>query len=407
MRYLLLVIIGLVLSISILKSQDEWGYTLYGYVKTDVMLDTRQTVTAREGHLLLYPDKKLEANGVDANEGINFNILSIQSRFGAKIKAPDFLGAKSSGIMEAEFFGSSNAVTGGVRLRVGVVKLDWGSHEFMAGQNWTPLFIEEAFAKTISFNTGVPFVAFGRSPQVRYTYKPGKFKLHLSALSERDFQSTGPAGETSSYLRNAGLPMLNLGANYDDGTIFLAANASYKEVRPRLITDGGTIPTKVIDENKAKGFVTNILARYTATDFFVTASALYGQNTHNLLMIGGYAVKSVSADNGMWEYTPINTGSGWIDMQYGKDLTVGFFGGYTKNLGAEDEITGSYYSRGRDIDYVYRASPRISYRTGKTQLAAEFEYTTAAYGTNDKMGKVINSQEVANLRVLLAAIIYF
>ncbi len=200
MRYYLLLFFGFLLSISILKSQDDWGYTLYGYVKTDVMLDTRQTVSAREGHLLLYPANKLETNGVDANEGINFNILSIQSRFGAKIKAPDFLGAKSSGIMEAEFFGSSNAVTGGVRLRVGVVKLDWGSHEFMAGQNWTPLFIEEAFAKTISFNTGVPFVA---SEEVR------KSDLHTNPVNSsfiyqhypNGFSKHRTAGETSYYAK--------------------------------------------------------------------------------------------------------------------------------------------------------------------------------------------------------------
>jgi hypothetical protein len=402
MKFLLSLYIYLIIVPFTTISQEDWSYKIYGFVKTDVMMDTRQTVAAREGHVLLYPANRLEANGEDANEGINFNILSIQSRFGFKVKAPDILGAKSSGLMEGEFFGSSNTDVGSVRLRHAIVKLDWGEHEVMAGHFWNPLFIEDAYAGTISFNTGIPFVAFSRAPLVKYSYKPGKFKIHFSAVSERDFTSTGPIGESSSYLRNSGIPIVNLGINYNNGTVFLAANTSYKEIKPRLITEKG-----FKENNTTGGIISNALIRFTSDDFYITASALYGQNTHDLLMIGGYAVSSVSTDDGIWEYTPINIGSVWIDTQIGKELSFGLFGGYSKNLGADKEIKGNYFSRGKDIDYIYRLSPRISYKIGMTQLAAEFEYTVAAYGKTDTFGKVYDSNEIDNLRVLLAAFIYF
>jgi hypothetical protein len=383
-------------------AQQDWGYTPYGYVKTDVMMDSRQVVTARDGQVLLFPANRLEANGEDANEGSVFNILAIQSRFGFKIKAPDFLGAKATGLMEGEFFGSTNADIGSLRLRHAFVNLDWGSHELRTGHDWHPMFLPEAFAKTVSFNTGVPFVPFGRYPQITYTYKTGDFKALISALAEMEFASNGPVGQSTNYFRNSGKPMFNLGLKFDDATILIASNLSFMELKPRLFTEKG-----FKDDNVMQAFMANFLTRYTSGDFFITASAIYGQNAFDHLMIGGYAVKSVDDITGAWEYTPINTGSVWLDTQYGKELSVGIFGGYSKNYGADDEIAGNYYSRGQDIDYLYRLSPRIAYKVGKAQIAAELEYTAAAYGQNDSKGNVLNSKEVANLRILLAAYIYF
>jgi len=62
-------------------SKSGFGITLSGFVKTDIMFDTRQTVSAREGHFLLYPSPELlDLNQKDINDKPNFNILSIQSR---------------------------------------------------------------------------------------------------------------------------------------------------------------------------------------------------------------------------------------------------------------------------------------------------------------------------------------
>ena len=44
---------------------------------------------------------------------------------------------------------------------------------------------------------------------------------------------------------------------------------------------------------------------------------------------------------------------------------------------------------------------------GKTRLAAEFEYTAADYGTANNQGEVENTYNVSNLRLLLAAYLFF
>lgn len=108
MKKALLTILLFIMAIAPVIAQsdggDSFGIKVKGFVKTDFMLDTRQTVTAREGHFLLYPAAEaLDVNGEDINEGTNLNMLSIQSRITGTITGPEFLGAKSSGVLEGAF----------------------------------------------------------------------------------------------------------------------------------------------------------------------------------------------------------------------------------------------------------------------------------------------------------------
>ncbi len=105
-KLLLLFIILLFSIISIAQEQPKFGITFNGFVKTDVIWDSRQTVNIREGHFLLYPaNELLDKNGDDINATANFNILSIQTRLRGNITGPDAFGAKTSGAIEGEFFG--------------------------------------------------------------------------------------------------------------------------------------------------------------------------------------------------------------------------------------------------------------------------------------------------------------
>ncbi|PLX22847.1 MAG: hypothetical protein C0600_16165, partial [Ignavibacteria bacterium] len=68
------------------QEKDEFGISFSGFVKTDIIFDSRQTVTARDGHFLLYPENEvLDANDEDINAAPNFNMLSIQTRLHGKI----------------------------------------------------------------------------------------------------------------------------------------------------------------------------------------------------------------------------------------------------------------------------------------------------------------------------------
>jgi hypothetical protein len=144
--------------------------------------------------------------------------------------------------------------------------------------------------------------------------------------------------------------------------------------------------------------------------------AIYAQNAHDITGIGGYAVKFDSYDTltGKQEYTNFTTGTLWTELLYSTEkLQAGIFAGYTKNFGTTDQMTtepANVFARGSNIEYVYRVSPRIAFKQGKTTIAFEVEYTTAAYGKPadiDDMGKFIASEEVSNIRGLLAFIYNF
>jgi len=90
-----------------------------------------------------------------------------------------------------------------------------------------------------------------------------------------------------------------------------------------------------------------------------------------------------------------------------KKKQVGLFAGYTKNLGSQDNIYGKYYVRGKNIDYIYRTAPRISFISNKLSLSAEIELTAAAYGRTQINGTVIKTQEPKNYRFLFAAVYNF
>jgi hypothetical protein len=77
----------------------------------------------------------LDANKVDINAQPNFHILSFQTRVRADISGPDAFGAKISGVIEAEFFGTSEADINGLRLRHAFTKLDWKKSSLLIGTN--------------------------------------------------------------------------------------------------------------------------------------------------------------------------------------------------------------------------------------------------------------------------------
>jgi hypothetical protein len=387
----------------------------------------------REGQFLLYPDEiKHDADGKDINAKPNFNMLSIQTRLAGTITGPDALGARTSGYIEGEFFGNINTGINSFRLRHAYVKLTWTHTELMIGQYWHPMFVANCAPETVSFNTGAPFVVFSRNPQVRLSQHIGKFALQLSALSQLDFTTTGPDGTSPKYLRNSVLPELNFQVqfgikNEKKGTEFLAgAGINYIVLTPRLSTDvilkaakDTVINSVVVHQNaitstyKSTSTTTGLsyfaFAKLKLSAVTMKAGFVLGQNTYGYTMLGGYVVKDIpDPKTGNEAYAAISTLAAWGEfMTNGKRWQTGIFGGFSKNLGAGEVVTGPYYSRGTNIDYLYRISPRLLLNVGKFRLAAELEYTVAAYGKTNEKGYVYNVTEVGNLRPLLGVYYFF
>lgn len=407
------------LIVTLVKAQNsDYGIKFSGFVKTDIIFDSRQTVNIREGHFLLYPEKvKLDANDIDINAKPNFNILAIQTRLAGNINGPDALNAKTSAYLEGEFFGHSDADINGFRLRHAWIKLNWGKKELLIGQYWHPMFITESFPEVLSFNTGAPFHAFARNPQIRYLQKFGDLQLIATIFTQRDFASYGG----SSSLRNSGLPEFNFKIqnhhkNSENSSEWLTgASVNYQVLLPRLISPAGYQARQ-----KVLAFAYNAYFKLKLPVLTFKIEGTYGQNLYDLTMIGGYAYKMTTdtsiLSKKLFEYTTLDVLSFWSElMTNGKIWQYGIFGGYCKNLGSMNNIyqwqnSSSYFARGADIDYLYRVSPRIVYNSGKLRLAGEVEYTVAAYGeltNNNSRGQVTNAEPVANIRVLLNAFYFF
>ncbi|MBK7500159.1 MAG: hypothetical protein IPI19_14005 [Ignavibacteriales bacterium] len=374
-----------------------------GFVKSDFFFDSRQVATFREGHFLLYPlNELLDVNGEDINAKASFNALSIQSRVTAKLFGPEVLGAKSGGLIEGEFFGTSDADVNGFRLRHAYVTLNWENTGLLFGQTWHPMFVTDVFPQVVSFNTGSPFQPFSRNPQIRLTQSFDKFNLIAALLTQRDVTSNGPAGFSSSYLRNNLIPSAHLQLQYKSESFVTGAGVDYKSLTPRIST------TKNYKTNETVSGLSGLLyAKYVFSGFTWMVEGVYGQNLTDLLMLGGYAVSAVDTATGYEEYTPLNVYSVWTDLSYGKDIQPGIFIGYTRNLGADNKIVGSYSTRVSNIDKIFRITPRVIFNFSKVRFAVETEFTSTSYGKTDEFGKVNDTKDVLNIRGLMAVYYFF
>lgn len=406
------------------NEEPKYGITFSGFVKTDFFYDTRQVVTIREGHFLLYPEnKRLDLNGKDISAKDHLGILAIQSRLSGRITGPDIFKAKSSALLEADFFGNENgnfSDVNGFRLRHANIRLNWPKTELLVGQSWHPLFVPECFPDVVSFNTGVPFQPFSRNPQIRLTQNLDKVKLIIAANSQRDFASTGPDGTSAKYLSNAVLPDLNLHLQYttpvnQTNEFLLGAGAEFKQLVPRISSQGdrnlsdGRDSIYFAGDQRLSSYAFTVYSKLRLKPVTIKAYAIYGSNLFDQTMLGGYAVESVNRNDQMsYEYTAVKNISAWTDLSTNGKIQAGIFAGYTRNLGTGINNTGVYYSRGANINFVYRVAPRIVINIEKFRIATELEYTAAQYGTANLTGVVDSNQKiVSNLRVLTAFYYFF
>lgn len=389
----------------IIAQQSKEGdvIKLSGFIKSDLIFDSRQVVSIREGHFLLYPtNESLDPNGKDINDKANFNALSIQTRLNAKITGPEALGAKTSGTIEGEFFGTTDADVNGFRLRHAFITLSWSSTTLLVGQTWHPMFVTDVFPQVVSFNTGVPFQPFSRNPQIRLTHSIGNFNLIAALCSQRDLTSNGPAGFSSSYLRNSVIPNSHIQLQYKNENVVTGAGVDLKTLTPRLETTKKYKSDETISSYSFLGYL-----KIKSGTFNWLFETVYGGNNTDLMMLGGYAVKSTNSVTGLEEYQQLKVVSCWTDLSFGTDIQPGVFVGYTKNLGSEDELSGALYTRVSNIDKILRVSPRIVFNYGKFRIAAEAEATIASYGSVDKFAKVNNTKNITNVRGLLAFYLFY
>ena len=384
----------LFLSILTTHAQEEgkFGITFSGFVKNDFFIDSRQTICAREGHFLLWPaPEKLDENGIDINSKSTFNMLAIQSRLSGNITGPDAFGARTSGLIEGDFFAQANDNINLFRMRHAYVKLTWDHFESLVGYTWNPLFVTDCFPGTVSFNTGAPLQSFARNPQFRFTFKHNNLKILAAALSQIDYTSRGVDGPNCKYLRNSATPDLHLQIhlgkkNPESGSGYIAGiGIAYKSIAPRLESE--IAPDEIYQVNELVHGVTLMgFAKIATGPVTMKAQARYGENLADVLAISGFGVKEiVDPGTGEQSYTPLKSMAYWGEIHTNGNPQIGIFGGVLFNNGTRDAMSdpgNPVYGLATDIRTMFRISPRIVYNAGKIRLALEIEYTEAAYGTD-------------------------
>jgi hypothetical protein len=186
---------------------------LYGWVENDFFYNSRQNTEMVDGVIQLFPKPvSLNSAGADINATPQAEMLSVHSRLGVDITGTPMLGAKTSGKIEADFAGTG-ATFFMLRVRHAYMKLNWEKTELTLGQTWHPLF-GTVYPTTPSSNSGAPFQAFNRSPQLRVKESlTNTLSLTAAALYEMQYASFGPNSTSAMnvYSKNAMIPDLYLG----------------------------------------------------------------------------------------------------------------------------------------------------------------------------------------------------
>lgn len=409
----------------------ETSLEFYGFVRFESHSDSYKGLNAANEQFYVVPlYAGTDANGKHINQTPTYNFSSMATRMGVRMSGPEIFKAKTSANIEADFAGDLGVNPAMLRVRQANAVFTWAKSSLLVGQTWHPFWSGKVFPTVAGLNTGCPFQPFNRSPQIRFDYKPtSKFILTAAMVSEFQYKSYGfskidsmypkamsYADKSECFNRNAGIPELNANIELNNGGFTLGAGTGLKYIKPTLYT------VEMVAKKDVKRFVSNDLVQavsfvgytqYVKKMFTIRAKAVLGQNMVHLTIPGGYGVKTVDPTTGAMTYTPYNTLTSFINAVYGKKYQIGFFGGYMQNMGT----TAALYNFGTSavpvvvtpgllpqIASVNRVAPSFSINISKVRLVAEYELTSAKYGTGSVSvsdGLYANSINVINHRAEL------
>lgn len=334
-----------------------------GYIKFDSFYDTKEVVSAREGHFLLYP-----TNNHDSAPKLNFVLF--QTRLGLKIISNPIWGAKVNGLIEGDFFGTANGMENTLRLRQSYISMNWNHSRLIIGQTWTPLFTVDVYPKVVSFNTGIPFQPFARMPQIRFSkdiFNQWEFMAAVT-MQQDAYQEIG--GNEQQI--NSGTPGIHYHLRFKGKNTLIGLGNHLRTIRP-LESD--------------KNLKSMVWIQYGKIGFGrleLRWKGLLGEDMADHLMLGGF----MCTDNsGIESYQPTRVSSYWVDLGYTIGSTsFGLFSGHSKNLGVKNSIQSTacttFSARSPNIKAVSRISGRITHKVNQIQYAIEIESTSALYGEN-------------------------
>jgi hypothetical protein len=383
-----------------LAQSDDIKVKISGFVKADGWIDTRKNTDGVDGLFTYFPlAPEYDANGKDLNKVATSNATVLSTRLRFTIAGPDILGAKANAIVEADFTGTTEVAL--LRLRLANLNLTWNKSTLIVGQAWHPFSIPQFLPRTLSLNTGAPFQCFSRNPQVTYIYSVGSgVKLLGSINYQCGYESLGPNGKSSIYLRNSVIPNLDFQLSKTFGKSTIGVAYDFKMLRPNVYNvapDGKKYQNdNTVSSNSVLGYY-----NYTSEKLFIIAKQLFGQNLTEFLMQGGYGVSEIDPTTGVQQYAPSKGTSSLINFSYGTKYRIGGTFGYLSNNGFTKNVS-KIYGRAENLKEMIRIAPNFMYVYKNFQLGLEGEFNRASWGTVDysNKGKVTNAKAVNGFRFL-------
>jgi hypothetical protein len=153
-----------------------------------------------------------------------------QSRLWFKASGPDFMGAKTSALIEGDFYGDASAAAESpqLRMRLAYGSLDWANTQVLFGQNWD--IFGPYVASTVDFRSGSPQGAPNnpRVPQIRVTQKIN-FNADNALSLVVGLQDPNQDGNNNqTFTANTGTGVVTAGvANTGTGAVTTTAPTTY------------------------------------------------------------------------------------------------------------------------------------------------------------------------------------
>ena len=384
---------GLMGLMGIAYAQSPFSLEWHGFVNPHYYADSRSVVGGREDMMLFYPKPIVrDSLGHDINDGWQADMLAITARLGLRINGPEMLGAKTSGYIEGDFTGSTNATINNLRLRHAYIDMSWEHHRLLAGQYWYAMVVHEIMPMTNPLNMGSPFHCYARQPQVRYSYFPtGNWELLAVAQWQLDNMSQGllngvPQSSTL-FARHCLVPEMNAQLRYRAGGLFVGAAVNAKTIQPMVnttdVASNGTLYTS---------WTYSFFGSLKLGGITLKAQTLLNNSLYEGCSLGGYLMLAENTYRD-WHFNTV-----WFDVERNRGhWRPGLFLGYARNLDYGYTAYQHCFGRGHNMEYLWRVQPRLTYLTGKgLSFTGEAEYTCAGY-----------QEPVGNLRLSLSMVYAF
>ena len=401
------------------EKPNDLTLNFYGFIRNEAFVDTYKGLDAAYDLFYLVPlYVGKDANGEDINQQLSSNLSAIASRLGVKISGPVIFGAKTSGNIEFDFCGIVKTEPTLFRIRHANMTFSWKKSSLLVGQAWHPFWGGGAYPSVGGLNTGSPFQAFNRSPQIRYNLQSGALTFSGAAVYENQYNSK--AFESCNYTtpnqaqRNGVLPELVLSAEYYKSGLTIGAGAELKRIKPEMTTTGTAGKFKSDEYLRSMGYMAYL--KYKSDRWMVLAKSFYGQNMTHLCFLGGYGVAAHDDETGAETYTNYNNYTALLNMEYGKKWQAGIMLGYGGNLGTSDPLYRAEDGKAKtngllpNVQKIARISPHVALNVSKIRLVLEYELTVADYGTGSfdfSDGLYADYHRVANNRFSMMMMYFF